>query len=221
MKLMVVPRTSVDRSVSPQQIMTLLPSEQLGHPTKIRKVSVNEMTSGTIFSDYTFNSLGFVNSIIQNVTGGGDPFGPTVSMLGTLDSFGAPAPFPWMDPITENPGNGTTEIWEIFNFTEDAHPIHMHLVEFQVVNRQPLLADATGMPSLPATPDPLGIVRGPEAWEGGSKDTVTAYPGEVTRVKARFDRKGMYVWHCHILSHEDNDMMRPICVAIRLTAQFR
>ncbi|NOU21273.1 MAG: multicopper oxidase domain-containing protein, partial [Methyloglobulus sp.] len=52
----------------------------------------------------------------------------------------------------------------------------------------------------------------PEAWERGSKDTVTAYPGEVTRVKARFGRPGLYVWHCHILSHEDNDMMRPICV---------
>lgn len=211
MRFTVMPRSSEDQSVSPQQIMTLLPRERLGHPTKVRKVSVNEMSSDTIFADYTYNALGFVESIIQNLVGGGEPFGPTVSMLGTLDS-GVPAPFPWMDPVTENPGNGTTEIWEIYNFTEDAHPIHMHLVEFQVVNRQPLLTDMTGMPSLPATPDLLGVVREPEAWERGSKDTVTAYPGEVTRVKARFGRPGLYVWHCHILSHEDNDMMRPICV---------
>jgi len=179
----------------------------LGNPTNVRKVSVNEMESGAVFADYNTDADGNLKDIIESVTG--VPFGPTISMLGTMDSFGAPAPFPWMAPITENPGNGTTEIWEIYNFTEDAHPIHMHLVEFQVVNREPLLSD-TIAPLLPATPQ--GLVRGPEAWELGSKDTLIAYPGEVTRVKARFDRPGLYVWHCHILSHEDNDMMRPICV---------
>jgi spore coat protein A, manganese oxidase len=211
MKLVVIPRSSADQSIPPQQIMTLLPKERLGHPTKVRKVSVNEMVSETVFADYNLDANGFVQSIIQNLVGGGDPFGPTVSMLGTLDK-GFPAPFPWMDPITENPGNGTTEIWEIYNFTEDAHPIHMHLVEFQVIDRQPLLTDVNRMPLLPSAPDPLAVVRGPEAWEYGSKDTVIAYPDEVTRVKARFDHPGLYVWHCHILSHEDNDMMRPICV---------
>lgn len=86
----------------------------------------------------------------------------------------------------------------------------MHLVEFQVQNREPLQSDLNGLSLLPATS--LGGARGPEAWEGGSKETLIAYPGEVTRVKARFDRPGWYVWHCHILSHEGNDMMRPICV---------
>jgi FtsP/CotA-like multicopper oxidase with cupredoxin domain len=76
----------------------------------------------------------------------------------------------------------------------DAHPIHIHLVQFQVVNRQPLHG---------------GGVRHPEPWETGFKDTVIAYPGQITRVKARFDRPGRYVWHCHILEHEDNEMMRP------------
>jgi FtsP/CotA-like multicopper oxidase with cupredoxin domain len=56
-----------------------------------------------------------------------------------------------------------------------------------------------------------GTNRGPEAWETGFKDTVISYPGEVTRVKAQFDREGLFVWHCHILEHEDNEMMRPYC----------
>ena len=51
--------------------------------------------------------------------------------------------------------------------------------------------------------------RAPEPWEAGWKDTVTAYPGEVTRVKMKFENAGQYVWHCHIVSHEDNEMMRP------------
>lgn len=207
MEMNVVPATSVDASVPPQRIPLLLPTQNLGHPTNVRKVSVNEMESGTVFADYKMDSNGSLIEIIESITH--VPFGPTTAMLGTLSGAGAPAPFPWMDPITENPGNGATEIWEIYNFTEDAHPIHMHLVEFQVINREPLLTD--GIAALvPATA--RGMVRGPEDWELGSKDTLTAYPGEVTRVKARFDRPGLYVWHCHILSHEDNDMMRPICV---------
>jgi bilirubin oxidase len=54
-----------------------------------------------------------------------------------------------------------------------------------------------------------GIPRPPESWELGRKDTVIAYPGEITRVKALFDRPGLFVWHCHIVEHEDNEMMRP------------
>lgn len=207
MKLKVVPRTSADTSVPPQFIPALLPAQNLGNPTNVRKVSINEMESGTVFANYNTDGDGNLTGIIENVTG--VPFGPTISMLGTLNDFGEPDPFPWMADITENPGTGTTEIWEIYNFTEDAHPIHMHLVEFEVFNRQPLLSDSIAT-LLPATPE--GVVRGPEAWELGAKDTLIAYPGEVTRVKARFDRSGLYVWHCHILSHEDNDMMRPMCV---------
>jgi len=85
------------------------------------------------------------------------------------------------------------EIWEMSNLTEDAHPIHIHEVLFQVVDRQPF-----GDPARP-----------PESWETGFKDTVIAYPGEITRVKALFDLPGLYVWHCHIVEHEDNEMMRP------------
>ena len=112
-----------------------------------------------------------------------------------------------MDPTTENPTAGTTETWEIYNFTVDAHPIHVHLVQFQVVNRQGLVTDDEGMATQPAQLS--GSPRPPEAWETGYKDTVIAYPGEVTRIKARFDTPGLYVWHCHIVDHEDNEMMRP------------
>lgn len=208
MKLNIVPKTSSDTSVPPQLIASLLPAQNLGNPTNVRMVSVNELESGTVFANYVTNGEGILTDIIEEVTST-TAFGPTTSMLGTMDNFGAPSPFPWMDPITENPANGSTEIWEIYNFTEDAHPIHMHLVEFQVVNREPLLSDSIAT-LIPATPQ--GIIRGPENWELSSKDTLIAYPGEVTRVKAHFDKPGLYVWHCHILSHEDNDMMRPMCV---------
>jgi FtsP/CotA-like multicopper oxidase with cupredoxin domain len=121
--------------------------------------------------------------------------------------MGFPMPMMWNDPITENPGVGDTEIWEIYNFTADAHPIHLHQVQFQVVNRQPLLTDAEGMTLVPARP--AGLAVGPESWEMGYKDSVIAYPGQITRIKSKFDLPGQYVWHCHIVEHEDNEMMRP------------
>jgi FtsP/CotA-like multicopper oxidase with cupredoxin domain len=118
--------------------------------------------------------------------------GPREALLGTL-SGGTANPLGWMDAITENPALGATEVWEMYNFTEDAHPIHIHEVQFQIVDRQPF----------------EGVARPPESNETGFKDTVIAYPGEITRVKATFDLSGLYVWHCHIVEHEDNEMMRP------------
>jgi FtsP/CotA-like multicopper oxidase with cupredoxin domain len=106
----------------------------------------------------------------------------------------------WDDPIAQNPGVNDIETWELWNWSADAHPIHLHLVKFEVVNRAPVDA--------PNVADGVGI----QPWEAGWKDTVIAYPGEVTRVKAKFDIPGLYVWHCHILSHEDNEMMVPYCV---------
>ena len=90
-----------------------------------------------------------------------------------------------------------TVVGAIHNLTEDAHPIHIHMVMFEVVERESL---------------ETGDIRGPEPWEAGTKDTVIAFPGEITRVKATFDLAGLYVWHCHILEHEDNEMMRPYFV---------
>jgi spore coat protein A len=111
-----------------------------------------------------------------------------------------------MDPVSENPAVGTTEVWEFYNTTGDAHPMHVHEVVFEVVGREGLVTDGDDL-ALPLQLD--GLARGPEPWETGFKDTVIAYPLEVTRVRATFANPGQFVWHCHIVEHEDNEMMRP------------
>lgn len=112
----------------------------------------------------------------------------------------------WMDPVKQNPAVGTTEIWEFYNLTEDAHPMHIHAVSFELVNRQPILIDeGNGTVQVAVGSEPVL----PEPWERGRKDTISAYPGQVTRLKMTFNNGGQYVWHCHILEHEDNEMMRP------------
>ncbi len=111
-----------------------------------------------------------------------------------------------MDPVTENPAVGATEVWEYYNASADAHPMHIHEVAFQVVNRQAIVIDEeTGTVQVDASSAPTP----PEAWENGWKDTVVAYPGQVTRLRMRFTNAGQFVWHCHIVEHEDNEMMRP------------
>jgi spore coat protein A len=102
--------------------------------------------------------------------------------------------------VTENPTVGNTEEGDIYNFTVDGQPIHLHLVRFEVIGR-----------SLIGTPVTPGV--GVQPWEMGYKDTVIAFPREITRVKALFDLAGLYVWHCHIVEHEDNEMMRPYVVS--------
>jgi spore coat protein A, manganese oxidase len=136
--------------------------------------------------------------------------GPAKAALGRVDADGTPLHLVWSAPVTEDPAVGDTEIWELFNFTADAHPIHIHEVAFEVVDRQGLVTDAEGETEPPARL--AGPPRPPEAWERGLKDTVVAYPGEVTRLKATFRTAGRYTWHCHILEHEDNEMMRPFRV---------
>lgn len=133
--------------------------------------------------------------------------GPLAAALGTVQG-GGPVTALWMEPVTENPAVGATEVWEIHNTTADAHPIHLHEVAFEVVGREGLLLDSAGEVAVPITP--LGNPRPPEPGELGVKDTVVAYPGEVTRLRARFTERGQFVWHCHIVEHEDNEMMRPM-----------
>ena len=91
----------------------------------------------------------------------------------------------WMDPVTENPAVGATEVWEFYNTTADAHPMHVHEVAFEVVNREGLVLTTTRRSSSRSS----SMARSPSAepWESGFKDTVIAYPGQVTRVKARFN----------------------------------
>ena len=133
--------------------------------------------------------------------------GPAAATLGTVGDDGTPQSKMWADPVSENPSVGDTEVWEFYNFSADAHPMHIHEVAFEVINRQALATNEDGETVTPGRP--VGDPRPPEAWESGFKDTVTAYPGEVTRLKAKFDTPGQFVWHCHIVEHEDNEMMRP------------
>lgn len=196
----------------------------------------------------------------------------------------------WMAAVSETPRVGATEVWEIINLTADAHPIHLHLTQFQLINRQNFqvkkyqqaydaafpgggLDPMTGLPYpagvyMPAYGPPLayntanadgalggnpaigpflqGPIRLPEPNENGWKDTVIMYPGQVSRIAVRFaptdlaagsttagtnnysfdptaglgqiDAFGFpggpgYVWHCHIVDHEDNEMMRPMIIA--------
>jgi len=114
---------------------------------------------------------------------------------------------PWHMPITEKPVLGTTEIWELVNLTDDSHPIHLHLVRFQILDRRQIdVFDFQGTGNFRFT----GPIQPPEPHESGWKDTVRADPGMVTRIIVPFEGfAGRYVWHCHILEHEDNEMMRP------------
>ena len=127
----------------------------------------------------------------------------------------------YMDPTTENPHASDTEIWRVFNLTGDTHPMHFHLVNVQVLGRRPFDAENfDGKPHFTAT------FRGPEANEVGLKETVRMNPNEMTVLCMKFDlpkvpftvpvspRTGgyEYVWHCHILEHEEHDMMRPLVV---------
>ncbi|MDH4178486.1 MAG: multicopper oxidase domain-containing protein, partial [Thermoleophilia bacterium] len=106
----------------------------------------------------------------------------------------------------ENPAVGATETWELYNASADAHPIHIHEVAFEVVDRQDIVVDEDDETvEIAPRSEPVP----PEPWETGYKDTVIAYPGQVTRVRAQFNTPGQYVWHCHIVEHEDNEMMRP------------
>jgi FtsP/CotA-like multicopper oxidase with cupredoxin domain len=130
----------------------------------------------------------------------------------------------WHSPTTENPALGDTEIWEIYNATGDAHPVHLHLVKFEILDRREFTADVVDQPVVQHN-GLLGagfrlenILLGDEVpaaeeyVENAPKDMVTALPDQVTRIKATFDKPGRYVWHCHILSHEDHEMMRVLHV---------
>lgn len=110
------------------------------------------------------------------------------------------------DPVTEIVKLGSTEQWRFINTTDDAHPMHLHLIQFQILHRQGFDRGAL----LGGTVQPVGALRPPPPQEAGWKDTAVVLPGEMLTLLARFDGyTGRYVFHCHMLEHEDNDMMRP------------
>lgn len=172
-----------------------------------------------------------------------------VSLMEITDQYGRTMPtidsrgfMPMGVPITEVVKLGDTEQWDIINSTVDSHPMHLHLVSFQLIDRVALpatLDPVTGLSTgfTPPVDDPMAYSFTPPSyvadpaiapippapWELGWKDTIECPPGYVTRVKAKFDIPGLYVWHCHILSHEEHDMMRPMVVttpagSVNLTA---
>jgi spore coat protein A, manganese oxidase len=132
--------------------------------------------------------------------------GPVEALLGSVVD-GLLVERHWADPVSENPNVGDTEMWEIYNTTADAHPMHLHEIAFEVLGREGLVLDEEGEVSLPIRA--TGVTAPAEPWETGFKDTVIAYPGQVTRLRATFLNPGQFVWHCHVVEHEDNEMMRP------------
>jgi len=152
-----------------------------------------------------------------------DGHGRLIQFLGTNVRLGGAVGFgrPYDSTPTETPKAGDTEVWQIANLTADTHPIHFHLVNVQIISRQPFSAKQyNGTPNLQNAPAP------PAPFESGWKETVRMNPGEVTTVIMKFQlptvpfpvpsspRTGAneYVWHCHILEHEEHDMMRPLVV---------
>jgi spore coat protein A len=148
-----------------------------------------------------------------------DPYGRLVQRLGTNEPlYAGTFSRNFTDPATETPRAGDTEVWRIFNLTGDTHPIHFHLVNVQVVERQRF--DAKHYDGAPRFHGPA---RPADSNEMGWKETVRMNPGEMTKVIMKFEvpagapvsaRTGgyNYVWHCHILEHEEHDMMRPLIV---------
>ena len=180
------PALGVD-TTTPPQFLTLPPVVPLPVETSTRPLALLE--KGEVIPELEFD-------------------GPTEALLGIIDENGNAVHKKWADAVSENPEVGATEMWEFFNLTADAHPMHIHEVAFEVVNREQLVLDDESEEALQPV-QLTGDVRPAEAWETGFKDTVIAYPGEVTRIRGKFNTPGQFVWHCHILEHEDNEMMRP------------
>ena len=174
-------------------------------PPLLVPLGVTTLPPGAIVRDLTLNE-------------GSDAYGRLIQQLGTTDPtssgyFGRN----YEDAPTETPQAGAVEAWRIFNLSGDTHPIHFHLVNVQIVSRQRFDARRLRL---------SGTARPPDDNELGWKETVRMNPGECTTVVMKFDlpaapfavppspRTGghEYVWHCHILEHEEHDMMRPLIV---------
>jgi spore coat protein A len=138
---------------------------------------------------------------------------PIIALLGTMSN----GPLRWFSPVTEDPKRGSIEIWNLINTTGDAHPKHIHLVQFQILGRQAFNTHAFEQSGKLVFTGPPQAPRPEEQY--AYKDTVKTFPGTVTKLIMKFDLPAganivpghhyTYVWHCHILEHEDNEMMRP------------
>jgi spore coat protein A, manganese oxidase len=171
--------------------------------------------AGTPVRDLTLNEAFDIYGRLTQMIGTTAPFVATMAKGQGAVAYGRE----YLAPPTENVAAGSTEVWRVFNLTADTHPIHFHLVNVQILSRQPFKLSSGVF-------TPTGVARGPEPNELGWKETVQMHPGEMTTVIMKFDlpatpfavppspRTGgnEYVYHCHILEHEEHDMMRPLVV---------
>jgi len=181
-----------DDPTTPPEFLTLPKLEKLPESSVVRQLALIEMMGEGRGAD------------------GEEIEGPSEAILGIVNAEGKAEPKEFGSAVTENPAPGATETWQMFNTTGDAHPMHIHETVFEVMGRRALETDEEGEVTEPLTP--TGPSLPPEPWETGFKDTVIAYPGQVTQVRATFSGPGQFVWHCHIVEHEDNEMMRPFRV---------
>jgi spore coat protein A len=164
-------------------VMRFIVQDQPGHtdaiPSTLRAMEVLDELDATETRDFVLEK-------------GSDPCSGQVWLINGLG---------W-DDVTEFPELGATEVWRFINQSGNMHPMHMHLVFFQVLDRQ-AFDDSSG------SIVPIGSPMPPPPEEAGWKDTVKVAPNEIVRVIARFeDYTGKYPYHCHILEHEDHEMMR-------------
>jgi spore coat protein A len=145
---------------------------------------------------------------------GMDSSGYMIPKLGIRDpNKGQPILYEYEDPATEIVKNGTLEVWRLINMTPDTHPVHLHVSAFMILGRQNFDVAQMKNGSLVLQ----GSMIPPEPFESGPKDTVRVDPGTVTSILIGFTQKnGKYMWHCHMLEHEENAMMRPLIVTYSL-----
>jgi len=175
MKFRVAPLQGTDTSLPPDQLP--LPARRnLGAPTETHRVSMN---------------------VLENQFAAGQQ---KRFQMGRVDANGTNHLELWTDPISQVVTFGKTALWEVWNFAGvgGGHAFHIHLIEFQVTEREDI--GANGLPT--------GVKHAVSPWETGEKDTVFAPRGQITRFIAPFDLKSMYIYHCHFIDHEDHEMMR-------------
>jgi bilirubin oxidase len=176
MKFRVVPLQGTDTSVPPDQLH--LPARRvIGAPQETHRVSMN---------------------VLENQFAAGQQ--KRFQMGSVLDANGTNRLELWSDPISQIVGFNHNALWEVWNFAGigGGHAFHIHLIEFQITEREDL--DANGHPT--------GVKHAPAPWETGEKDTMFAPRGQITRFIAPFDLKSRYIYHCHFVDHEDHEMMR-------------
>jgi spore coat protein A len=221
MQIRVVPlvgaKDPLDFAATYAALRTALPAAYQSSHIPFGEPDLDPNAPGVIFENKTLNE-------------DYDDYGRLIQRVGTdtkkyTDSYG----LNYVDAPTEVYTDGQVVVWDIYNTTGDTHPMHFHLVNVQVLGRAPF--DNSNPSQLTFTP--LTAFQAPDPNYAGWKETVRVNPGEVTRVimkmelpkglpfaiptSPRFPGAHEYVWHCHILEHEEHDMMRPLVVKPAIT----